>query len=114
MKKRYTITYDWTFDMVVEIDHDVMTDEKLHEINNFWSNNLTRLQRADGDVTKAVLAMLGLTAFSMWVSENAEYTLKYQGVEGWPKLDGSEGILLVSLDTFEFDEDDITIKMEEV
>lgn len=114
MKKRYTVTYGWTFDMIVEIDHAVMTDEKLHEINDFWSNNLTRLQRADGDVTKAVLAMLGLTAFSMSVSENAEYRLKYMGVEGWPKLNGSAGILLVSLDTFEFDEDEITIKTEEV
>ena len=36
--KKYTVDYDWKAELTVEIDHDVMTDEKLHEINNFWSN----------------------------------------------------------------------------
>ena len=28
---------DWKASIEIEIDHDVMTEEKLHQINNFWS-----------------------------------------------------------------------------
>ena len=113
MKKRYTIQYDWMFDVVVTIDHDVMTDEKLHEINNFWSGAEERLRRSKGNVTDAVLRMLALRAFHMTITDlDAIGRLRRGEEEGWPPLDGSEGILLVSLDDFEFDEDEISIKME--
>lgn len=55
--KKYTVDYDWKAELTVEIDHDVMTDEKLHEINNFWSNADYRLER-QGSVLNAVLVML--------------------------------------------------------
>lgn len=114
MKKRYTISYDWTFDLVVTIDHDVLTDEKLHEINNFWSGAKQRLGRAGGDICKAVLTMLALQAFRMTVTDlGPEGRLLRGEEEGWPPLDGSHGIQLISLDYFEFDEDEITIKSEE-
>lgn len=111
MKKRYTISYDWSFDLVVDIDHDVMTDANLHEINNFWNNADYRLRKADGDISKAVLTMLGLTAFTMSVEYwDADDRLRRGDVEGWPQMDGKYGITLVSLDTFELDEDDLSIK----
>jgi hypothetical protein len=45
--KKYTVDYDWKAELTAEIDHDVMTDEKLHEINNFWSNADYRLSARD-------------------------------------------------------------------
>jgi hypothetical protein len=109
--KRYTVSYSWTYDMVVDVDHAVMTDEKLHEINNFWSNADWRLQRARGDVLKAVLRMLALTAFRMTITDlDPEGRLREGTEEGWPPLDGSHGITLVSLDYFELDDDEISIK----
>ncbi len=36
--KKYIIDYDWKASIEIEIDHDVMTEEKLHQINNFWSD----------------------------------------------------------------------------
>jgi hypothetical protein len=115
MKRRYTISYDWTFDAVVDIDHDVCTDALLHEINNFWSGAEERLDRADDDVCKAVLTMLGLQLFRDTITDLApERMWRTNAPEGWPKLDGSHGITLVSLDYFELDEDEITIKSEEV
>lgn len=114
MKKRYTIRYAWTYDMVVEIDLDVMTEAKLHEINNFWSEAEYRLRAARGDILQAVLKMLGLRAFYTTLTElDAEGMWRTNPPEGWPLLDGSAGILLVSLDEFELDEDEITIKSED-
>jgi hypothetical protein len=115
MKKRYTLTYDWSFDMVVTIDHSILTDEKLHEINNFWSGAQERLRAARGNICKAVLTMLALHAFRMTITDlDPEGRLRRGEEEGWPPLDGSYGIQLLSLDYFELDEDELTIKSEEV
>lgn len=115
MKKRYTVAYGWSFDMVVDIDHSICTEDKLNEINSFWSSADWRLEQAKGDITKAVLKMLALTAFRMTISEFDPVGVLRRGEEeGWPKLDGSYGITLVSLDDFELDEDEITIKSEDV
>ncbi|KOZ19169.1 DUF2528 family protein, partial [Escherichia coli] len=40
--KKYIIDYDWKASIEIEIDHDVMTEEKLHQINNFWSDSVNR------------------------------------------------------------------------
>lgn len=112
--KRYKITYDWTFDMVVEIDHDVMTDAKLHEINNFWSEAEYRFERADDDIVKAVLLMLAAKAFAMtfehWDVPRAFDWKAGRGQEGWPAMDGSDGIKIISIDDFEIDVDNLIIE----
>jgi hypothetical protein len=114
MKKRYLVQYDWTYDMNVTIDHSIMTDEKLHEMNNFWSGAEDRLREAGGDITKAVLKMLALRAFIMTVTElDPEGMFRRGEVEGWYPMDGSEGIWLTHLDQFELDEDEITVKETE-
>lgn len=43
--KKYIIDYDWKASIEIEIDHDVMTEEKLHQINNFWSDSEYRLNK---------------------------------------------------------------------
>lgn len=116
--KKYTVDYDWKAELEVEIDHDVMTDEKLNEINNFWSNADYRLQR-QGSVLNAVLVMLAKEALLIALSQNyntygvvSEFDWsKGEGVEGWPPMDGSEGIKITSVDVSGIlDSDDITIK----
>lgn len=114
MKKRYTVSYDWSFDMVVEIDHEVCKDELLHEINNFWSDAEFRLTRSDGNIVRVVLTLLAQMAFRLNISDwrDTVSLLKSSETcpEGWPVLDGSSGITLVSIDDFEFDADEFTIK----
>jgi len=114
MKKRYTVSYDWIFDMVVEIDHDVCKDDLLHEINNFWSDAEWRLIQADGNILHVVLKLMAQMAFRLNVSDwrDTASLLREQETcpEGWPVLDGSAGITLVSIDDFEFDVDELTIK----
>lgn len=112
--KRYKISYDWSFDMVVEIDHDIMTDEKLHEINNFWSDAEERYERADDNIIKAVLMMLAAKAFGMtfshWDVAGAFDWKKGRGEEGWPSMDGSDGIKIVYIDDIEFDTENFSFK----
>jgi hypothetical protein len=114
VKKRYTVTYDWNFEMVVEIDHEVCKDELLHEINNFWSDSDFRLSQADGNILHAVLKLMAQMAFRLNVSDwrDTASLLKAPDTcpEGWPVLDGSAGITLISIDDFEFDADEFTIK----
>jgi hypothetical protein len=113
--KRYKVSYDWSFDMVVDIDHGVCKDDLLHEINNFWSEADYRLSQADGDIAQAVLKLLAQAAFRSTIADwNALDEFKVKGVEGWPLLNGSAGITLVSIDDFEFEADEFTIRAEGV
>ncbi|CTT58870.1 putative single-stranded DNA binding protein of prophage [Escherichia coli] len=61
--KKYIIDYDWKASIEIEIDHDFMTEEKLHQINNFWSDSEYRLNK-HGSVLNAVLIMLAQHALN--------------------------------------------------
>jgi hypothetical protein len=117
MKKRYTLTYDYT-DVVVEIDHAVCTDALLHEINDFWSDRKFRLSQANGDITRAVLLMLAQTVLRLNVSDWRDTVSLMKDTEtcpeGWPLLDGSAGITLVKVEDFVFDADEFTVEEEEL
>lgn len=118
MKKRYYISHVNDGAIEVEIDHDIMTEEKLHEINNFWTSADFRLACCKGNVLHAVLKNLAADV----ITENVSYTLNLtgvirrfdyqdgQGVEGWPKMDGSDGITITNIETPSFDDDDMTVE----
>ncbi|EFK2935836.1 DUF2528 family protein [Escherichia coli] len=117
--KRYTVDYDWKAEIDIEIDHDVMTEEKLHEINNFWSEAKYRLMKHES-VLNAVLIMLAQHAMLIALENNfntygvvCEFDWKEgNGQEGWPPMDGSEGIKITGVDVSGvFDSDDMTIKI---
>jgi hypothetical protein len=113
MKKRYALVdFNDEFLVTVEIDHDVMTDERLHEINDFWSGSKGRLSDARGSVLVAVLKLLHC---ELWWTQARAGGLTRQGVidafawkngngiEGWPSLDGSDGIELIECDVLDPD-----------
>ena len=110
--KRYVLTYDLMGnEVVLDIDQNVCTDELLHEINSFWSGADYRLNQADDNVLHAVLKMLCTRLLVDSIRElNAVHTWRTGAPEGWPNLDGSMGITLISLDDWEFDEEEVTIK----
>ncbi|MFY7435245.1 DUF2528 family protein [Enterobacter cloacae complex sp. CDL008] len=116
--KKYTVDYDWKAEIDIEIDHDVMTDEKLHEINNFWSESGYRL-RKHKTVLNAVLILLTQHAMLIALGKDlntygvvCEFDWKNgDGQEGWPPMDGSEGIKITGIDVSGvFDSQDMTIK----
>jgi hypothetical protein len=104
MKKQYRLTYADGYEMKVEIDHSILTEEKLHELNNFWSNAESRLIRCT--VLDAVLKMLCSTFMAESVERFDPVAAFNSGeIEGWPPLDGSWGIKLLDYDPFEFESD---------
>lgn len=116
--KSYTVDYDWKAEMKVEIDHDIMTEAELHEINNFWSDAEYRISRS-GDVLSAVLKMLARTAMLIALEQNfntrgvvGEFdTSDGCGQEGWPPMDGSVGIKITYIDiSGMLDSDDMSIE----
>jgi len=115
--KSYTIDYDWKAELVVEIDHDIVGDKELREINEFWMGHERREE--NHGLLEAVLIMLakhvmpmvyelgynthGAVSLFDWDSGN--------GQEGWPPMDGSQGIKITHIEVDGvFDEDDFTVK----
>jgi hypothetical protein len=108
--KEYTITYNDRHQVVVRIDHDVMTEAKLHEINSFWSDDDWRVRRA-GSVLHAVLKMLAAEVLRLSLLPWGDVVDQFnRGVEGWPPMDGSEGIELVRYDEMSYDADDMEVE----
>jgi hypothetical protein len=102
---------------MVEVNHELMTEEKLHEINNFWSGHEARI-RDDETALNAVLKMLTEAVARLQI----EYNYNTFGIvslfdwddgggqEGWPKMDGSFGIKITDVDQFLFDSSDMIIR----
>ncbi len=116
--KRYRMSAD-NFDMTVEIDHAVMTEDKLHEINRFWTGAESRLYEKDGFVLGAVLELLFCRVQRVIVEDPFGLSLegvinefawkdhrgnRKNGQEGWPDMDGSYGIRIVDVDEVLLDE----------
>ncbi|MBV6321971.1 DUF2528 family protein [Duganella violaceipulchra] len=113
---RYTLTFDDTCSDVVVDVRAPESDEMIALctlINEFWSGADDRLAEADDDVVVAVLNMLCRRALAEEISSGlgAVHEFAVQGVEGWPLLDGSDGIKLVSADRIDFD-NEVSIRME--
>ncbi len=117
--KKYTIDYDWKAELTVEIDHDIVTEQALTEINEFWSGHEYRVMK-HGSVLNAVLVMLAQHAIPL-VYEHSYNTYgavslfdwdEGNGQEGWPPMDGTNGFKIVGVETDGlFDSDDMTIKV---
>ncbi|WP_211452610.1 DUF2528 family protein [Collimonas antrihumi] len=104
---RFTMTYDDTYSDVV-VDVLEPTSDKMialcTQINEFWYAADWRLKESDGDVVKAVMTLLCRSALleHMINPLGALHAFSVDGMEGWPKLDGSEGIKLISVENFDF------------
>ena len=113
--KEYTLDYDNKAEVVVEVDHDILKDELLHEINNFWSDADERLSVCDGNILKAVLRLLATAALREEIINWSAVTSFQKGViEGWPRLDGCCGIKLIKVEELILDDSDINIKCDGV
>lgn len=105
---RYTLTFDDTCsDVIVDVrdPESAQMIELCTLINDFWSGADDRMSESDGDVVNAVLAMLCRRALAEEISDprGAVHVFAVEGVEGWPLLNGSDGIKLLSVDAIDFD-----------
>lgn len=119
MKKTYTLTYDTfhdSFEAEIEIDHDVLTAEKLHDLNNFWGGAEYRARHGYDELLKTLLKMLMCELMYQSATKLDVAGAFKEGVESWPTLDGSEdsyGIRLIRCDEFEFSRENVDIEADE-
>lgn len=104
--RRYRVTYDW-WELVVDIRQDKVTLAKAREMVLFWDGG-DDLLKASAGVNEAFLLHLArnLIRFAVYEDSPAD---ALQEEEGWYKLDGTDGINVVSVDPWDFDEDEFRI-----
>ncbi len=118
-KKTYTVTYipqDW--DCTVEIEDEVngvATLDLIKQMVEFWTDWESLLDDNDGDYTRAFLQQLARQAFLICVGENYNtYGIveEFNDLEGWCKMDGSQGIKITNTDDFDAAYSDFHIKQK--
>ncbi|SFQ05909.1 DUF2528 family protein [Pseudomonas sp. NFPP28] len=68
--KRYLIKETWKeYQVTLEVNHDVLTEETASLINDFWSNADDRLSAENGDVVRTVIRLFGQTMICRMLSE---------------------------------------------
>lgn len=112
MKKKYEVDYDFKGSIVVELDESEQLTQLMHEVNSFWSGADERLRYEDGDIKTVFLKMLCekclLIAISGgWNTQGVISQIEHH--EGWPHLDGRDGVKLISLSGVEFEFSDMSI-----
>lgn len=68
--KRYLVKETWKeYEVTLEVNHDVLTEEIASMINGFWSNAADRLAAENGDVIRTVIRLFGQTMIYRMLSE---------------------------------------------
>ncbi|WP_250512662.1 DUF2528 family protein [Caballeronia sp. INDeC2] len=102
MKKRYHLTYASAAEMVLEIDHAVFTDAQFKECSDFWAD------KPNFDEWLKMVYLIALReSIASW---SGTRSLREGREEGFPKMDGSAGIAIISFDDFEFDDFEIDLR----
>jgi len=97
MKTRYKLSYEWQAEMIVEIDDEKFMPEVFDEWRTFWSNR-------EKDSLESMLVMLyHALIVEDFRSYRALADFREGKIEGFPSMGGSEGIKIISFESFEFD-----------
>jgi hypothetical protein len=60
--RQYALKDSWRdWEIVLEVDHSKLNEERAAEINQFWSGDSRRLDEVDGDVVKAAIKLAAET-----------------------------------------------------
>lgn len=120
--KEFTVDYNW-FEVGLAVDLNVFTKEKAEEINNFWSDGQEWLDGSKGDVVQAALKRIARVCFFLvlehdynrWgVQQAFDYDDSDGGIEGYPKMDGSAGIVILFVERITMDASDMSIKFKDI
>lgn len=108
MLKIFKITFDF-WEAKIEID-TVKAEAVIKEMVEFWTGWEHRLYLNDGDYIKTFLENLA----QVIIRDSIEWNLQgvrraFENREGWCKMDGTEGIKIIYIDRWTFDEDDFLI-----
>lgn len=115
--KTYRVKEDWKdYEVWLEVDHDVLTQELAELINNFWSGKKERVKAENGSVVKAVIRFAGYIVINEMLAQGGASFRKSSTEaiklwsdwlaeqEGWPGI-GKLGIRVVygEVETTDFD-----------
>jgi hypothetical protein len=98
---------DWNdHEVVLAIDTDKVTDKTWEELSSFWGGHKERVR--SGSCKEEMLKQLA--ELCLWLQVSNDYNsfgvmnafTDGNYTEGWPKMDGSFGILIVHVDSVEF------------
>lgn len=108
--KRYKISHEW-WDAILEINDDEKTKEAMKEQLMFFMGGQKMIDQADGDITRAYLESISkhILIESMRFTSPKGVIEAIGEYEGFIPLDGSCGVKLVSVDTWEFSDSSFDI-----
>jgi len=101
--KRFLVKEDWKdYQVTLEVDMEVLTDEKATMINDFWTGSKDRLGECNGDVRATVVRLFGQNAICTFLQDggvctNTDWVLnriskELRGEEGWGGEDDDAGL----------------------
>jgi len=108
MKKRYKIEYGFhSWECVIEFDTSLFTPQLVDEYLKFFVWDYDKENDPYEEYAKKLAQAIIIDSME-WNVEGVKD--QFKNAEGYPKLDGSSGVLLVRCDPWEFSDDDFEIK----
>lgn len=108
------------FIIEVQIYDDEETLERVKQTTGFWTNSERVVEHFDGDHRKAFVAYLAQEIHTRqekyYGAESIQRRFSWEdghGVEGFPALDGSEGVRLLSCISDQVDPTDLEIEVRD-
>ena len=108
--RKVQIEYEWWL-AVLEIDDSESTLSTMRDQLLFWTNGQERIKDSNGNIELAYLRMIGRELMLNSMEFNIKGVLEhFKGLEGYAPLDGSHGVKLLSVDSWQFEECDFYIR----
>jgi hypothetical protein len=114
MKTRYKLTYEWSAEMVVDVDDEKLTPQMLKDWNEFWGDADDRASDTGGPLIALLKMMYVRLLADDFGTLDALGDFRKGEVEGYPPMDGSCGVTIVSFTSFEFDDFNVEVVEEKI
>ncbi|MCW3784909.1 hypothetical protein [Plebeiibacterium sediminum] len=114
MKKQYDFEYGSSEAFAsFEVDTEIFTEKEAQSFLNFfvWSYDKEE-NPIDEAMRKYAISVIECATFEDWNTRGV--IDEFNNKEGYYKVDGSEGITLKYVERYEFEEENLTIKVKEV
>ncbi len=110
--EKITITYEFWWEVTLLVDPTKI--DKFKEQILLYMNGSERIENENGDIKKAFLKMLVIELIEMSMHFNQKGIEKeFENKEGWYPLTIDNGVKIIDIDSFRFDEDELSFEQEE-
>jgi hypothetical protein len=128
---QYKVKEVWKdYEVTLEVDHTILTEEVATMINQFWSDDHWRLAAENGDVVRTVIRLFGSSMIKIMLGEGGSsfscapksgdnpgpyWTADLHNIEGWGGTQsgtpyGFCGIRVIAADVEELSFDDVELE----